>query len=196
MFCPQCLSGDVLAERSDSRRYRSRHYSTIALVLDYLDHRNQKRRFQEDGPLCECLHCGFCWRPKQAERQKRYAQILTQQLGAAYSNIKYCSPDECTLLLEQDAVVLLFPKGKYYRVDYSELAGVSFQRSIGPLYGWLTIHDRIHAKRRMPQNFEQARKERCTVLCDFADENAIYHIYLALQKIVEENKKAGLFPQK
>ncbi len=192
MICPQCQSNDVLAERRDRRWYRGRYYSGIAMVLDHLDHIAQEQTYREDGALCECMNCGFKWRPKQVERQKRYAQILTQQLGAVYWGVRFKSPDGSILQLEEDAVSLFFSKGRNYIIAFSELAAVSCQESLGPLYGWLTIRDRIHAKRRMPWNFKQAKKDRYTIFCDFGYEKDCYQTYLALQKIVEENKKAGL----
>lgn len=192
MNCPQCQSGDILTERHDGRGYRGRRYSTIALILDHLDHMIQERTYREDGALCECMHCGFRWRPKLAQRQKRYAQILTQELGTVYWGVKFHSPDGCVLQLEADAVALYLPKGKRHIITYGELAAVSYQKSLGPLQGWLSIRDRAHAKRKLPWNYKQAKKDRYTVFCDFADEAACYEVYLALQKIVEENKKAGL----
>lgn len=192
MICPKCGGVDVLAERSPQNGYRRRHYSVIALVLDFLGYTADEVNYRENGPFCQCVDCGYKWRPKQAQRQARYRQILTQKLGAMYHLIKLDTPDGCVLALTDSAVVLGRPKGREYTVPYDEIAAVGYHGNLGPLNGWLTVRNRAQAKRSLPENFKQAKKDRQTVLCCFGSENSYYQIYLALQEIVEENGKAGL----
>jgi Zn ribbon nucleic-acid-binding protein len=192
MVCPQCQSDQVLAERYNVRRYHTWHYSIAALVLEHLIHLKQKRAYREDGALCECMNCGFQWRSKREQRQKRYAQILTQQFGTIYWGVVFHTPDGRILELGQNSIVLIFPNGRNYTIPYSELAAVSYQKNLGPLHGWLTIRDRAHKKRPIPINFKYAKIDSYTLFYNFEDEKVCYETYLALQKIVEENKKAGL----
>ncbi len=185
MVCPKCGSKNVTLQDYDTNSYwLMNSKSKLGFFLAWLMRSTYESEYGEE---CVCCDCGNRWHAKGAALQQKRKELLTPYLG---TEVK--APNGRKVQIQEQELVLRYPNGRIYRVDYSELAGVSFQRSIGPLYGWLTIRDRIHAKRRMPRNFEQARGDRHTVFCDFADENECYHIYLALQKIVEENKKAGL----
>lgn len=192
MNCPNCQSGNVLAERHEGRGYRRRYYRGLAIILDHLMYLMDEQSYREDGAACECMNCGYKWRPKQEERRKRYTQILTQQFGTVYRGVQFRAADGSMLQLEENQVVLYSPKGNRNVIAYDEIATVAYQKNLGPLYGWLSIRDRVHVKRRMPKNFKQAKKDCFTIFCDFGYESACYQTYLALKAIAEENKKAGL----
>lgn len=191
MKCPDCGSANIVVQdHSDhSSYYLHNADSKLGFFLAWLM-RNAYR--SEYGEMCICNDCDSRWYSKRTAIRQRYRELLEERFRTVRPKVKMRAPDNGFLEINTHEVTLFHSDGRTYKVAFDELAAVSFQKSLGPLYGWLSIRDRAHAKRRLPWNFKQAKKDRYTVFCDFSDEAACYEVYLALQKIVEENKKAGL----
>lgn len=191
MICPYCESAQVAVQKP------SGHNSYLMCSADskagFLLAWFMRKAYQvEYGEVCTCGLCGAKWYSKRTALRKRQHEILGQALGSSYSTIALSAPNGACLRLSQSGVTLFRAERKVWEIPYDEIASVCYQKSLGTLYGWLTLRDRAHRKRQLPQNARQAEKDRYTLLFDYMYGNAYYQVYLALKGIAEENKKAGL----
>lgn len=193
MFCPKCLSTDVTEYQYDNSRNAYWYYkSSIAKLVHVLFSFMQRANEQEFGTECVCNACGNRWHTKRDTLYTRYDEILTKYLGA-YSTIHIKSTKDSSLRLCEDEIMVFHLHECICRIPYDEITAVVYQKSLGPLYGWMSLRDRANNNKPFPVTFTDAQKDKLTILYDFDSANSFYQIHLALKEIVEENQKAGLF---
>lgn len=191
MVCPRCFSNDVSISPKDNSNYFlyfARSWLAVFSVLlfrGFLD--------KQYGELCVCARCGKKWRAKRTALYLKYRDILSQYLTMTYPALEIRALGETSLRLDEDSLTFFYAKRKTRTIFFENLTVVNYQKSLGPLYGWLSIRDWPHRKLPLPKTFQKARKDRYTIFYDFGEERAYYQIHLALKAIVEENRKAGLF---
>ena len=191
MVCPKCGCAELEIPCDDD--YNSYWVITKGYGLGLLLVQLLKVLFKKHyGDICICTRCGSRWYTERIATVLQNRKVMERYLGKDYALKVILTPDGRKLCLEEDVLSICWPKGKRLEVPYDELAAVGYHGNVGPLNGWLTVRTRARAKRPLPEDFKQAKKDRQTVLCCFGSENTYYQIYLALQAIVEENRKAGL----
>lgn len=191
MVCPKCGSAEMeIPETDDYNTYLviSKGYG-MGLLLGQLFKRLFRKHY---GDTCVCKRCGHTWYTKRLAAQLRNREVLVQHLGKAYTLIDVVAPDGSGLRLDADELCIYRPNGKRRVVPYDEVVAVDYHGNQGRLNGWLTVRHRGQIKQTLPKDFKQAKKDRLTVLCNFGSEQVCHQVCLALQEIVEENKKAGL----
>lgn len=190
--CPQCgsFSVNAVVERRLVNEYR--YYRSIAaMLLTFLDRLVQRADEERYGPECVCLQCGYRWNEKRRMLARKYEGCLSKILRGD-SPLVVPTADGCVLNLDSQSVTVCKNKKHKQGIPYEQIIQVYYQKSLGPLYGWLSIRHEGNRKKPFPVTFEQAKKDKMTFLCPFSYEGAYLEIYSVLKEIVQVNKKAGL----
>ena len=190
--CPWCSSLSVT-------RYRDPHlenehlYCTTA-VGKILSIAAQSRRKKEEklyGHICECLQCGKRWYPQMINLHARHLSHISP-LWYGGDGVRMPLTSNHTLQIDASGITLdRAEKGKCF-MYYYELAAIDYNLKVNSLYGRLTFRDVSHKEKPFPKNLGQAKRDQYTLFFRTVDFPKIAPIYSALQKIIEENKKAGL----
>ena len=183
VYCPKCLStGITVLER------RNRYiYSPFGGLFWLIRERMNAQREKRDGMECVCMKCDYRWYTKLQAMREQYAKDMSQLQKM------YPVSLESYIVLDEVGITL----GHYGKVEnlipYEEIAAIEYRKGVGPLKGRLSVRDRGNRKRRFPRTLEEAKRDNLTVFYNEYWTNEVYQIYYSIRKIIEKNKKAGMF---
>lgn len=190
IFCPKCLSTSFVT--SDARPTNMFPILTdnLARLVHALLRITQQSTDTEKDPLCTCETCGFRWHRDRRYLYDRYSRCLKKYFGNYYRSVTIGAAEGARITIDISGVYIYHSEKKYVQIPFEELAGVSFQKNIGPLYGWLAFRDLARRNRRFPRTFKDAGKDVLTIYYGLGDDNTFGNIYMAMKEIVEENRRA------
>ena len=191
ILCPQCGSVDITAVADERCIGEYRLYRSIAAKLLIFVEKIMHAAFREvDGQECVCLHCGYKWYPKKLMLAQQYKKHLAN-LHKSGPQLVVPTVDGFDLCFDSYGVVI-YRKNKYkLGIPYNQITAVRYQKSVGPLYGWLSIRYGENQNRPFPASYEEAQKDKSTFVFDFSYSNTYLEIYTALDGILQENKRLG-----
>ena len=189
VYCPNCLSTRYSKHWMGGPVNRHRD-SMIANIIK-IAHRLIKRHFDTKyGMQCICLECGHSWFPKiEAMCERRYKRI--EHLTRGYSIMGYSGLQESFLELHKKQIVLVKNKEEKHEIPLLKIAEVGYQDNIGPLPGWLTVHDQKNKKTPFPKTLQEAEQDPFTIVFDFRKQVFLL-LKEALEKIAEDNRREGI----
>ena len=190
--CPWCSSLSVMRYQDPHIVNEHLFYRTvIGKILSIVAQLFREKQEKLYGHSCECLECGQRWHPKMIALEKRHWAYL-KPFWKEKPGVAWRLTSNHTLQLDEGGITLdRSEKGKC-SMSYYELAAIDYNLKVNYLYGRLTFRDVAHRRKPFPKNLEQAKRDKYTLFFRTVDFPKIAPIYSALQKIIEENKKAGL----
>ncbi len=192
VYCPSCLSTSVTVYKDNAIENEYLLYRTaIGRLVGVILYNVLRKQAQRNGQLCVCLKCDYRWYPKLFALGDQYDIHIAKLMGN-HSGVNCPGIDGVTLRLERDRLTIKRPKGKAVEIRYMDLAAVDHREGVGPAYGRITVHDKLHRRWPYPKTLKAAQKDRFTILYQPNFGNGYRKICSTLRAIVEENKKAGL----
>lgn len=189
IYCPECLSTSYTANKETRRTiyYRSVIANLLQLTNTFMSIHLERRY----GIQCTCLQCGNSWFPKVEALNEKYKKLMIKPLEG-YSAIKYPTADDAYMQLEENRMIIFYPKKRDYIIPFTKIVAVNYEESKGEQVGIITIRDRSNKYRSFPKTLSQAKRDRLTLVFKSCYSDAYNELYVALLEVVEENRKAGL----
>lgn len=190
--CPNCGSTSVAVHRDNRMKNEHLLYRNGFLqLLGFYVQEAREKKARAYGMECECLQCAHRWHPKLQKLNRQHMRFVSKLLENT-SGMNYAGEEGTKLTLYKDCVVILKEGRKNCVIPFEEITAVSYQKNLGPLYGWITIRNVANRRKRFPRSYEEAKKDNMTVFYPFGHTRNYYDLYTAFKAIIEENKKAGV----
>lgn len=190
MYCPKCHCTDISYVPADGgatyHYFRSAGAKLIQLGTALF------RKHTEDtyGPECICLNCGNRWYPEQQRLRQKHEVHLTKLMGN-YEEFTYPSIEKAYMRMNRECILIYHSEKNAWLIPLEHITAVRYQKSVGPLNGWLSVRYVPNRNKPFPKDFFAAKKDKTTILCPFEFESLYYDIFTTLNAIAEENAKAG-----
>lgn len=189
IYCPKCLSTNYTTNKE---KRRSIYYlSPLVSILEFVNFCMSLRTKRMCGIECVCLQCGNSWFPKVEALNEKYKKLMIKPLEG-YPAIKYPTADDAYMQLEENRMIIFYPKKRDYIIPFTKIVAVNYEESMGAQVGIITIRDRSNKYRSFPKTLSQAKRDSLTLVFKSCYSDAYSELYVALLEVVEENRKAGL----
>ena len=193
IFCPRCLSTSVsIRSEPDLRSHLPFIHGALGKLGALMALNHRRTLHDEDGDMLSCIKCGYEWRKKAKAREELYNRILAPVLKK-YTSMKFPGLKGTFLRLDKETLVISLSEMKGSVIPLKELAAVEHCKSSGYLCGMLSVRDRSHLRKPFPQKFSAGARDRFSIIYDPHYKQAYCELTVALQAIIDANKKQGLF---
>lgn len=186
--CPNCGSNSITQHignpvEDDPRLYRSSVGRLIALIAE----RRKRKQKRALGQECVCLQCGHRWFTGNQKYRRFLKEIIGQNAGYTFPGA-----DSSYISVMDSFVRIYLSEKRVVTIPYASIINVSFQKNVGPLYGWLSIRYTKNRRKKFPVSYSDALKDNCTIRYAFGQEDTYFLIYNVLRAIAEENRRSGI----
>ena len=187
VYCPVCLSTNVLVRKSDYNSYLLLQTGAkLAVMLGTL-----LCREREHGTKFNCNKCGYEWytdRVRLVEQHQEHIRTILE----GNPTIIYPGLNGGYWKFDVSGIVLFHPKKRFSAIPYDQIAGIELQIRDNCRQGWLTIRHIGNIKKPFPQDLNDAKKDKATLLCDCRHIEKYHRLFCQLNAILQKNKSAGV----
>ena len=195
VHCPECLSTSVTIQENNHIQnehllYRNPIAKIIAIILQEV----RRKRARMYGQMCVCLKCGHQWYPKMYALHERHLACVSHLWEVGNDGITYPvnRNQNIDLTVGANGIAVFCGENRICFVPYDEIVTVDHRPANKVFYGRLTIRSKSSKRKPIPKTYEQARKDKQTVLYEDYWTTTMCEVYKALHRIIVENKGAGL----